>query len=55
MWAGICGGLARFLGVDPTLVRIAVVVATFFTAIFPGLILYFVLSFVIPADDSAQA
>ena len=27
MVAGVCGGLARYLGVDPTLVRVAWVVA----------------------------
>src|SRR4051794_28869399 len=36
---GVCGGLARYMGVDATLVRIVVAVVTFFTAIVPGLIL----------------
>lgn len=27
MVAGICGGLARYFGVDPTLVRVALVIA----------------------------
>jgi phage shock protein C len=27
MIAGVCGGLARYLGVDPTLVRVAAVIA----------------------------
>jgi phage shock protein PspC (stress-responsive transcriptional regulator) len=30
MVAGVCGGLARYLGVDPTLVRVAAVVALVF-------------------------
>lgn len=30
MVAGVCGGLARYFGVDPTLVRVAVVVALVF-------------------------
>jgi len=51
MAAGICAGLGRFLGVDPTLVRIVVAVATFFTAIVPGIVLYVILAFVIPGDD----
>ncbi len=27
MVAGVCGGIARYLGVDPTLVRVALVIA----------------------------
>lgn len=27
MVAGICGGLARYFGIDPTLVRVALVIA----------------------------
>ncbi|MET3962711.1 phage shock protein C [Marmoricola sp. OAE513] len=27
MVAGVCGGLARYFGVDPTLVRVALVIA----------------------------
>ncbi|HET6152141.1 MAG TPA: PspC domain-containing protein [Marmoricola sp.] len=30
MVAGVCGGLARYLGIDPTLVRVAAVVALVF-------------------------
>lgn len=28
--AGVCGGLARYLGIDPTLVRVAAVIALIF-------------------------
>ncbi len=28
--AGVCGGLARYLGIDPTLVRVAAVIALVF-------------------------
>ena len=52
MFFGVCGGLADYFGVDPTLVRIVVAVATFFSAIFPGIILYIILGFVIPSDDA---
>lgn len=51
MIAGICGGLGQWLGIDPTLIRVAVVIATFCTVILPGIILYTILSFVIPPDD----
>lgn len=50
--AGVCGGLARYVGVDPTLVRVVVALACFFTAIFPGVIVYTILAIVIPRDDA---
>jgi phage shock protein PspC (stress-responsive transcriptional regulator) len=50
MLAGVCGGIAKNLGMDPTLIRIAYAVLTFFTAIFPGIILYVLLAIIIPAE-----
>jgi phage shock protein PspC (stress-responsive transcriptional regulator) len=52
MIAGVCGGLARYLGIDPTLVRVAYALITFFTAFVPGLIVYLILALVIPSEDS---
>lgn len=49
--SGICGGLARLLNVDPTIIRVAYVLATVFTAVVPGVMIYFILAMVIPADD----
>jgi phage shock protein C len=48
-WAGVCSGLAKYLDVDVTLVRIAVVAAFFCTG---GLVLlaYIVASFIMPVD-----
>jgi len=45
--AGVCGGLAEWLGWDPTLVRILYVVLTFGTA-FSGVIVYIVLWLLMP-------
>jgi phage shock protein PspC (stress-responsive transcriptional regulator) len=47
---GVLGGLGRFFGVDPTLVRIAFALGTFFTAIIPGMIVYGMLALIIPRD-----
>ena len=45
--SGVCGGLAQYFGVDPTLVRVLAVIAGFFT--FPvGPLVYLVLWAVIP-------
>jgi phage shock protein C len=48
--AGVCAGLADYFDVDPTLMRVVYLAATFFTGIIPGLILYVVLALVIPAS-----
>jgi phage shock protein C len=50
--AGVCGGLAQRLGVDPSLVRVACVVAALLTGIFPILILYVIMAIVVPEEPT---
>jgi phage shock protein C len=50
--AGVCGGLAEWLGWDVTLVRALYVVVSVFSAAFPGLIIYLVLWLVMPVRES---
>lgn len=50
MLGGVCGGLAEYLGLDPTLVRIAYALLTAFTA-FSGIILYPILYWIIPSKN----
>lgn len=45
---GVCGGVADYLNVDPTLIRIGVVCLSLITAVIPALIIYVVISFVFP-------
>ena len=45
---GVCGGVADYFNVDPTLIRIAVACAALYTAIIPALIIYVIMSFVFP-------
>ena len=45
---GVCAGLADYLNIDPTLVRIIVAEIAFFTAIVPALLIYFVVALVVP-------
>ncbi len=47
--AGVCAGLAEYFDVDVTLVRVVYVVASFFTGIVPGVVLYAILALVIPS------
>ena len=48
--AGVCSGFADYFDQDPTLVRVLYVVATFFTGVLPGIVLYVILAFVVPAE-----
>jgi phage shock protein C len=51
MIAGVCGGLAEWLGWDPTLVRILYVLGSLASVAFPGVIVYLILWAVIPQED----
>ena len=46
--AGVCGGLAEWLGWNPSLVRILFVLVSVLSAAFPGLLVYLVLWVVMP-------
>jgi phage shock protein PspC (stress-responsive transcriptional regulator) len=48
MIAGVCGGLADWLGSDVTVVRLFFVVATVLMGIFPGVLVYAALWLVVP-------
>jgi phage shock protein PspC (stress-responsive transcriptional regulator) len=48
MIAGVCGGLAEWLGWDPTAVRVLYVVVSVLSAAFPGLLAYIILALVMP-------
>jgi phage shock protein C len=52
MIAGVCGGLAEWLGWDPTLVRILYVVVSIASVAFPGILVYLVLWLVMPERQS---
>lgn len=48
--AGVCGGIARHLGWNPTLTRIVYVAASIFSAAFPGILFYIILYFLMPRE-----
>jgi phage shock protein PspC (stress-responsive transcriptional regulator) len=48
--AGVCGGLARWLGWDPTIVRLLYIVATIVSIGFPGILIYLLLWLIMPRD-----
>ncbi|HET6266128.1 MAG TPA: PspC domain-containing protein [Acidobacteriota bacterium] len=48
--AGVCGGLAKTLGWDPTLVRILYVLVSIVSAAFPGILVYIILWIIMPEE-----
>ena len=52
--AGVCGGIADWLGWDPTVVRIVYVAVSICSVAFPGAIVYLVLWLLMP-NESAEA
>ncbi len=48
MVMGVCGGLGEYFKIDPTLVRLAFVIATLMGG--PGLVAYVVLLIVVPEE-----
>ena len=58
---GLCGGIGEYFGFDATLIRVGVVIAALVTAIFPALVIYIIVSIIVPegtnepqAQDPAQ-
>jgi len=48
MIAGVCGGIAEYMEIDPTLARVGYVVLSLMSAGFPGIIVYLVLAAIMP-------
>lgn len=53
MVAGVCGGLAEYFNVDPTIVRL-VAVLSLLPGVIPGLIPYLILWFVVPENPNQK-
>ncbi len=50
MIAGVCGGIAAWLGWDVTLVRVIYVLVSILSVAFPGILVYIVLWIVMPEE-----
>lgn len=48
MIAGVCGGIAEWLGWDPTAVRVLYVIGSILSVAFPGVIAYVIFWAVMP-------
>ncbi|MBP5214501.1 MAG: PspC domain-containing protein [Bacteroidales bacterium] len=51
MIGGVCAGIAEYFNLDPTLIRVAYVTLSIFSAGFPGLLLYILLLIIMPAKQ----
>lgn len=49
--AGVCGGLARYLGWGSTKVRVLYVLISVLSAAFPGILVYIVLWILMPRGE----
>lgn len=54
MISGVCGGLAEYLDMDPTVVRVLYVLVSILSAAFPGIIAYIILMFLMPPSPVEQ-
>jgi phage shock protein PspC (stress-responsive transcriptional regulator) len=52
--AGVCGGIAEMMNVDPTIVRIVVVVLGFATGVFPFCIGYLIAWWIVPMAEETH-
>jgi phage shock protein C len=50
MIGGVCGGLAKYLNLDPSLVRIGFVLLTVFSGMIFGIVTYIVMMIVVPEE-----
>ena len=48
--AGVCGGIAQWLGWSPTTVRVLYVVVSILSVAFPGILVYLILWIAMPKD-----
>lgn len=53
MFAGVCGGLAEYLGMDPTVIRLIFVLLFFVSG--PGILLaYLIMMIIVPEESKIQ-
>jgi phage shock protein PspC (stress-responsive transcriptional regulator) len=50
--AGVCGGLAKWLGWNATLVRFFYVIVSLLSAAFPGILIYILLWILMPREPA---
>ena len=54
MLGGVCGGIAEYFALDPTLVRLGYILLSVFT-VFSGVLAYFILWVVVPQRKNTMS
>jgi len=54
MVAGVCGGLAEYFDMDPTVMRLLYVLVSVISAAFPGILVYLILWIIVPPDENGE-
>jgi phage shock protein C len=49
--SGVCGGIANYMNIDPTVVRLGTVALAIFTAVIPVGLAYFIAMAVMPEES----
>jgi phage shock protein C len=55
VFAGVCGGIGHYFGVDPVLARVLWVIGTIITGVVPGIVLYFAAMVIVPENTKEEA
>jgi len=50
--SGVCGGIAEYFGIDPSLVRLGWLLVTIFSALFGGILAYIIAAMVLPSEPT---
>ncbi|MGL5318848.1 MAG: PspC domain-containing protein [Bacteroidales bacterium] len=52
MFGGVCGGIAEYFSIDPTIARLGAVFLTFATGLFPCVIAYVIALIIVPVKPA---
>lgn len=52
MIAGVCGGLAEYMNIDSTVIRLIIAVLTLVTGLVPFVVVYFLAALIVPEKGS---
>lgn len=53
--SGLCAGIAEYVGMDVTVIRLIVLTTVILTGVFPGLLIYIIASVITPIEGSHNA
>lgn len=51
---GVCGGIAEYLNIDPTVVRLVYLLLTFCSAAFPGILVYIIAAIIMSEEPDYE-